>query len=156
MGFVISVLGGALAEIGMTAMNGFSAADGMMMHATGSIVFVAIFFVWMVYIKKLFFRRFRKRQLKRLDALTPLENQTRRDSWDSIRTVVAQFIEKTAGQFPRRDLKREYDLVWAVFEKGAREIREALNDLATIHHDDAAEVNRWVARQTKLFKESRK
>jgi hypothetical protein len=90
-----------------------------------------------------------------LDALTPLENQTRRDNWDSIRELVSRYIIKTAGQFSKRDLKKEYESVWMVFEKGAKKIREALNELATIHHDDAAEMDKWVDRQSNLLKETR-
>ena len=156
MGFVLSVFGGALAEIGLTTINGLSSADEIMMHATGGLVFVVIFLTWIVYIKKLFYRRFRKRLLKRLDILTSLESQTRRDSWDSIQGLVSQYINKKAGQFSKRDLKVEHESVCKVFEKGAREIREALNELATIHHDDAAEVDRWVGRQSDLLKETKK
>lgn len=156
MGFVLSVFGGALAEIGLTTINSLSSADEIMMHATGGLVFVVIFLAWVVYIKKLFYRRFRKRLLKRLDILTPLESQTRRDSWESIQGLVSQYINKKAGQFSKHDLKVEHESVRKVFEKGAREIREALNELATIHHDDAAEVDRWVGRQSDLLKETKK
>jgi flagellar biosynthesis/type III secretory pathway M-ring protein FliF/YscJ len=156
MGFVLSVLGGALAEFGLTRMSGLASVDALMMHASGGLIFVVIFLIWIVYIKKLFYRRFRKRQLKQLDALTPLENQTRRDSWNSIQELVSHYIKKTSGQFPKRELNKEYASVWKVFEKGAKKIREALNELATIHHDDVAEVDRWIDRQSNLLKETRK
>ncbi len=156
MGFVLSVLGGALAEFGLTTMNGLSSVDAVMMHASGGLIFGVIFLAWIVYIKKLFYRRFRKRQLKHIDTLTPLENQTRRDNWDSIRDIVSHHIIKTSGQFSKRDLKKEYESVWMVFEKGAKKIREALNELAAIHHDDAAEVDNWIDRQSNLLKETGK
>ena len=152
MGFVLSILGGALAEIGLASMNGLASVDAVMMHASGGLVFVVIFLAWIVYIKKLFYRRFRKRQLKNLDALTPLENQTRRDNWDSIRELVSHYIIKTAGQFSKRDMKNEHESVRMVFEKGAKKIREALNELAAIHHDDVAEVDKWIDRQSNLLK----
>jgi len=152
MGFALSVLGGALAEIGLVSMNGLASVDEVMMHASGGLVFVVIFLTWIVYIKKLFYRRFRKQQLKQLDALTPLENQTRRDNWDSIRELVSHYIIKTAGQFSKRDLKSEHESVRMVFEKGAKKIREALNELAAIRHDDVAEVDKWIDRQSNLLK----
>ena len=155
-GFVISILGGALTEVGLAAMNGIASADAVMMIAPGGLVFVVLFLAWVVTINKMFFRRFRKRQLKRLDDLTPLESQTRRDSWDAIRTLVSHYIEKTSGQLSRRELKKEYETVWRVFERGAKDIREALNDLATIHHDDVAEMDRWVDKQSSLLKETRR
>jgi len=156
MGFVISVLGGALAEFGLNTMNVLPSVDEVMMHASGGIVFGVIFLSWIFYIKKLFYRRFRKRQLKNLDSLTPLESQTRKDNWDAIREMVSHYIIKTSGQFSKGDLKKEHESVWAVFEKGAKKIREALNELAAIHHDDAAEVDKWIDRQSNLLKETGK
>jgi len=155
IGFVLSIMGGAMAEIGLTAWGEFSSLDDVMMYAAGGITFVLIFFCWITFIKTLGYRRFRKRQLKRLDDLTPLESQTRRDSWEAIRAIVSQYIDKTAGQFSKRELKKENESVRLVFEKGAREIREALNELAAIRHDDAVEVDRWVERQSDLLKEGK-
>lgn len=152
-GLLVAVLGGALAEIGLTAMN--ISMDEIMMHATGGITSFLIYCIWAIYIKKLFYRRFRKKQLKQLDVLTPLESQSRRDSWDSIHDLVSSYIEKTGGLFSKRELVSEYESVHKVFEKGAREIREALNELAAIHHDDAAEVDRWIERQSSLLKNTK-
>jgi hypothetical protein len=42
-----------------------------------------------------------------------------------------------------------------VFDKGAKEIREALNELATINHDDTIEVDRWITKQSNLLKETK-
>lgn len=155
MGVLFSVLCGALTQIGLTAMKGLAFVDEGVMLASSGLVVLMVFLAWIFYIKKLFYRRFRKRQLKQLEGLTPLENQTRRDSWDSIQPLVSRYIIKTAGQISKRDLKKEYDSVWMVFENGAKKIREALNELATIHHDDAAEVDRWVDRQSRLLKENK-
>lgn len=154
-GLIFSVLCGALAQIGLGGLNGFASVDEGMIVISSGLVSVVIFLVWILFIKKLFYRRFRKRQLKQLDSLIPLENQTRKDSWDSIREMVSRYIIKTAGQFSKRDLKKEYESVWMVYEKGAKKIREALNELATIHHDDAAELDRWIDSQTNLLKETK-
>jgi len=155
IGFVVSILGGALAEIGLSAWGGFSSLDDIMMHATGGIALILFFILWITYTRTMGYRRFRKRQQKHLDDLTPLESQTRRDSWEAIRTLVSRYIDKTAGQFSKRDLKQENESVRMVFERGAREIREALNELAAIHHDDAAEVDRWIDKQSSLLKKGK-
>ena len=154
-GLIFSVLCGASAQIGLGRLNGFASVDEGMMVLSSGLVSVVIFSVWILFIKNWFYRRFRKRQLKQLDSLIPLENQTRKDSWNAIREMVSHYIIKTAGQFSKRDLKKEYESVWMVYEKGAKKIREALNELATIHHDDAAELDRWIDSQTNLLKETR-
>ena len=92
--------------------------------------------------------------MKHLDALTPLDNQTRRDTWASIRANVVKFLEKTAGFFPLRELRGEYDSVYRVCESGAREIREALNELASLDQDDTVELDKWVANQSNLIRKS--
>ena len=154
-GILFSVLCGFLVQIGLKGMNVFASADEGMLLASSGLVSGVVFLAWIFYIKKLFYRRFRKRQLKQLETLTPLENQTRRDSWNSIRELVSQHIVKTSGQFSKRDLTKERESVWMVFENGAKKIREALNELATIHHNDAAEVDKWIDRQSNLLKETR-
>jgi len=92
--------------------------------------------------------------MKNLDSLTPLESQTRRDSWAAIRSVVAAYLDKTSGFFPLRELRREYDSVYRTSESGAREIREALNELASLDQDDTAELDKWVASQSNLIRKA--
>jgi hypothetical protein len=84
--------------------------------------------------------------------LTPLDNQTKRDNWTSIRDIVKKQIEKSAGRFSVRELTQEHESVKKVFNKGAKDIREALNQLSAINHDDAIEMEKWIANQTKLLK----
>ena len=69
MGFVFSVLCGALAQIGLRAMPSLASVDEGMMLASSGLIFVVIFLVWIFYVKKLFYHRFRKRQLKQLDGV---------------------------------------------------------------------------------------
>jgi hypothetical protein len=155
IGFIVAIISGAMVEIGLSAWGGLSSLDNIMMHATGGIGFIIIFFLWITYTRTMGYRRFRKRQQKHLDDLTPLDSQTRRDSWEAIRNMVSRYIDKTAGQFSKRDLKQEDASVRLVFERGAREIREALNELAAIHHDDAAEVDRWIAKQSSILQKGK-
>ena len=59
--------------------------------------------------------------VKTIDSLTPLGNQTRLDSWKAIRELVINYLEKTKGRFPLREIKREHTGVQRVFDKGAKE-----------------------------------
>ena len=79
--------------------------------------------------------RFHSRSLKDLDGLTPLENQTRRDSWHAVKDLVYGYLEKTKGRFSLGETLKEYATVKRVKDQGAVEIREALNELATLEND---------------------
>ncbi len=80
-----------------------------------------------------------KKRMKDIDKLTPLENQTRLDSWKTIRELVNNYLKKTLGKFPLREIRKEYSEVQRVFDKGAKEIREALADLSNIKDDESEE-----------------
>lgn len=153
-GVIVSILAGASVELILLITNIVSSINDVLVHAAGGISFLLIILIWSTSFKQIFFKRYRKKQLKHIDSLTHLENQTRRDSWESIKELVKDNIEKTRGQFPFRELSREYDSVRMVFDKGAKEIREALNELATINHDDTIEVDRWITKQSNLLKET--
>jgi len=154
LGFVLSAVGSALTVAGLGMAQIFPLSDPILLYSVSGGAFLVYLVLWMSGIKKLFFRRFKKRRMKDLDGLTTLENQTRRDSWDSIRAVAATYLEKTGGFFSLRDLRGEYSSVLRVFESGAREIREALNELAALDHDDTAEIDKWVASQSNLLRKT--
>jgi EH domain-containing protein 1 len=147
-GILLSVLGSALAIVVLGAAAVLPVADPIMLYSIGGGASLGLFVIWMTVLKKYAYRRFKKRRMKNLDSLTPLESQTRRDSWASVRAVVAAYLDKTSGFFPLRELRREYESVYRTFESGAREIREALNELASLDQDDTAELDRWVASQS--------
>ena len=153
-GMLLSVVGGALATLFLGAASILPVADPIVLYSAGSGVSLGFFIIWMMVLKKFAFRRFRKRHMKNLDDLTPLKTQTRRDSWAAIRAMVAGYIEKTEGFFPLRELRREYESVYRTSESGAREIREALNELASLDQDDTAEMDRWVASQSNLIRKA--
>ena len=73
-----------------------------------------------------------------MDKLTSLENQTRRDSWQAVRDLVNTYLTKTGGRFSLREVQRELTAVSQIRDTGAGEIREALNELATMRDDESA------------------
>ncbi|MDO9264233.1 MAG: Dynamin family protein, partial [Desulfosalsimonadaceae bacterium] len=79
--------------------------------------------------------RFHKRSLKNIDKLTPLETQTRRDSWQAVRELVNKYLQKTNGIFPMNTAMKEYAEVHRVFTEGTRDIRKALNELSNLKYD---------------------
>jgi len=133
---LLSGLGtGAAAAFGIGAYLGLP--DQVILSVAGGGTALAVFFIWMTFLKKKFSARFLRRQLKNPDKLTSLDNQARRDSWNSIRDIVLAYLEKTGGVYSLGDTEYDYFSVKKVFERGTREIREALNELTTIRHGDS-------------------
>ena len=77
--------------------------------------------------------------MKNLDHLTALRNQTRRDSWEAVRNLVLAYLKDTQGRYSLSDVRYEYSQVWKVYEKGSKEIREALRELADLAPDEEEE-----------------
>ena len=84
-----------------------------------------------------FSKRFHERKLADLESLTPLNTQTRRDNWDAIGHKLRAYLRRTKGQFSSSDARSAQTVVRKVCEKGTREVREALSELATIRDDQA-------------------
>jgi len=73
--------------------------------------------------------RWHRKRLRRLDELTVLDSQTRRDSWDAVKDLAHAYLKRTGGRFAGKDVKADYAVVRSVYETGSKEIREALNEL---------------------------
>lgn len=140
-GFFISILCGGAAAFAMMMTNVLPAMDQRMLMGAGGFFSLAVFFFWITLLLKSFSSRYHLGRLNDLDELTPLENQTRRDSWEAIRAFVSGYLKKTHGRFSLREVKREYAAVGRVYDRGAREIREALNELASITEDKWSDIH---------------
>jgi GTPase SAR1 family protein len=102
----------------------------------GSLLFLA---GWLTLLHRFFFDRFLKKTLKNIAQLTPLLSQTRRDSWESVREVVSNYLRNTGGRFSLREARREYSAVLKIFERGSKEIRDALKELENLPEDEEIE-----------------
>ena len=153
-GVIVGILGGALGEIALMQFGILPVEDPVMMAVVGGLLSVVIILLWAAYFQKYFFSRFRKKNIKHVDELTSLETQTRRDSWESIRELVKTQIKQPIDRLSLRNLTQEFNSVTMVFNKGARDIREALNQLSAINHDDAIEMEKWIDNQTKLLRKT--
>lgn len=134
-GFFVSFLGGGAAIFAITANVPFSQTDSRWQLVSGGVVALAILISWMTLLRKYIRSIFHRKRLKNLDRLTPLENQTRRDCWQSVRELVYDYLKKTGGLFSEKEVKKEYAAVRRVFSKRAPEIREAVNELSRIDYD---------------------
>jgi hypothetical protein len=137
MGLLFSLLSSA-ATIGLLVHAGelMSEMDSSYI-VSGVAGLTAIFFLlWMTLVLKFLSARFHRKQIKALNNLTPLGNQTREDSWQAVEDLTLQFLEKKNGKYSLRKLKRDYHSVQVVFEKGGREIRKALKELGALKSDE--------------------
>jgi len=140
-GFFVSLLCGGAAAFAAMMTNVFPAMDQRMLLGAGGLFSLTVLFFWIALLLKSFSSRYHLNRLNNLDELTPLGNQTRRDSWEAIRTFVSSYLKKTHGRFSLREVKREHAAVRRVYDRGAREIREALNELASITEDKWSDIH---------------
>ena len=135
IGFLVSLLLGASVTFGLMISGILGGMDQRMLLGVGGGAALIVFFLWSTLLMKHRAARFYSRVLRDLDKLTPLENQTRRDSWQAVKGFVYAYLEKTAGRFSLAQTKKEFGSVKLVRDRGATEIREALNELAGLKDD---------------------
>jgi len=154
-GIIVALLGGIGALVGVMLTNVLPLTSTSAMYGFGGGAALLIFLIWMTLFRKYGTSRFHRRRLKKIDELTPLSNQTRRDNWDAIRDMVTAYLQKSGGHYSLSEVKREFRAVRMVFDTGSRQIRSALNELANIRYDDATEVDAWISKQSHLLKRSK-
>ncbi|MFH0998344.1 MAG: dynamin family protein [Pseudomonadota bacterium] len=121
------------AAIGALLLSGtLGGLDMVGLLATEGILSTALFLIWVMGIWKLSLRRFHRSHLEQPETLILLKSQTHLDNWQAIQDKVVVFLEKNEGRFSSGTTKKDYEAVLAVFQKGSREIREALNELAAL------------------------
>jgi EH domain-containing protein 1 len=136
IGALASIAGGALIFIMMVLAPQLAGMDIMVMTGCAGAAAVIFLVVWTLVFHRLLFRRFFKKTLQNLNHLTELRNQTRRDSWDSIRNLVFSYLKATRGKYALREVRNEYSQIWKAYEKGSKDIREALRELADVSPDE--------------------
>ena len=137
--FAISLLIGAGVFVLTLTAPPLSGLDMTAKIACGAGGALALLGLWGISVHRLLFKRFHKKTLKKMDLLTALKTQTRRDSWESIRNLVYGHLKNTRGKYSLRDVRYEYSAVWKVYEKGSQEIREALRELSDLTPDEEEE-----------------
>ena len=135
-GLVTSLALGGLAVLGLVTTQVLPASDPVLLGSIGGGTALAILVLWMMFVRKVSMASFHRKRLAALDNLTPLENQTRQDSWDLIRDLVHDYLKSTEGRYSLNEVRREHKAVQEVYKKGSQEIRSALSELATIPEDE--------------------
>lgn len=135
IGLAVSLLVGAgiLAASLFTGFSGGPADPLALSIGTGTAILFMLFWVFVPlrYLKALFHRK----MLKNIDQLTPLETQTRRDTWQAVRDMVYKYLKKTNGIFPLNTVTKEYAGVHEVLTEGTRDIRKGLNELSNLKYE---------------------
>ncbi len=141
LGFFLSLAAGGAAVYGGMNLGIFGGpADPVAM--TGGIGAIFLFMVfWTLIPLRYIHTVFHRNYLKNIDHLIPLETQTRRDSWQSVRDLVYSWLKKTNGRFSLYRVRQQYHQVNQVYTEGSREIRKALNELANMEQDPEAIVD---------------
>ena len=127
----IGLLASGVAAVGGMA-GGLLAPEPYLLGAVGTGVGLLVAALWMSTVGRWLRRRFHREQLRDLDHLTPLRNQTRRDSWQHVRDLVYLTLKGSEGRVALKQLKAEYQTVYRIYQEGAKDIREALNELSSL------------------------
>ncbi len=135
LGIVVALLAGGASVFAMMSLPLFAGYGPVILMGAGGAVAAASFVGWMTVVRKFFRAAFHRKQIDGIDGLTPLENQTRRDVWESVKSQVVGFLERRNGQFSYAAAKREHAAVRQICDEGSREIRAALAELYTLKSD---------------------
>ena len=137
-GLAVSLVGGVAGGLGLMGLPPFAGLDPVLQITGAGLLSAVILILWLALAQKYLYSRFLKKWLRQLDSLTPLPNQTRRDSWASIRDLLYVNLKNSNGRFSLSQVLGEHATVKQIHDRGSREIREALKELAGIEMDDNA------------------
>lgn len=138
IGLAVSLAVGVAGGLGLMSLPLFSGLDPVLQITGAGLLSTIIFILWLTLVQKYFYSRFLKKWLRQLDNLTRLPNQTRRDSWASIRDLLYVNLKNSNGRYSLSQVVGEHAAVMQIHDRGSREIREALKELAGITPDDDA------------------
>ncbi len=135
LGIFASLLAGGGSGFAMMSLPFFANYGPPLLLGAGGAIAAGAFVGWMTFVWKYFRDAFHRKQIGQIDSLTPLENQTRRDVWESVKGYVVGFLERRKGQFSYPAAKREFAAVRQICDEGSREIRAALAELYTLKNE---------------------
>ncbi|MGA6926487.1 MAG: dynamin family protein [Desulfosarcina sp.] len=137
-GLVVSLIGGVAGWLGLMGLPPLAGLDPALQAVGAGLLGIVLLIFWLAVVQKALYSRFLKKWLRQLDSLTPLPNQTRRDSWASIRDLLYVNLKNSRGRYSLTQVTGDHTTVKQIHDKGSREIREALKELAGLGADDDA------------------
>jgi GTPase SAR1 family protein len=136
MTILILSLASGFGLVFLLAMIGFFAGMPLQLLLLFSAGLSSVLFLLGIILTRNFFRlRFHQKLMNRFDDLTPLENQRRKDVWESIRPFVYSLIDKEKWNLSFGRIRRDYETIHDISTDGVREIRLALNELTCLPDD---------------------
>jgi GTPase SAR1 family protein len=123
LGLVIAVLVYTYASAAIDGPTG-----GMTIGST-VVAFGLVLGMWAFFEKGYLLERFHRRQMSDLDVLTPLDWQSRRDSWERVKPLVKNYLERTRGKFGVNQVCADHRRIRLATEKASRESRSALSEI---------------------------
>lgn len=132
-----SILAGGAAFFFTMMAPLLAGTDIFIKTAIGGSVVLSGIGTYLFILKRFLYNRFQKKTLKNINNLTALSTQTRRDSWESVKDLVHRYVRQTNGEFSLREVRRDYSTIWKVYERGSKEIREALKELEGLSENEA-------------------
>nr|WP_321399538.1 dynamin family protein [uncultured Desulfobacter sp.] len=134
IGFLISLLGGGL--IAAVTMLGIGVAVPNVLMTVGGIGAAIFMTLWVAFLQKKLELKFRETRLEHIDTLTPVTDQTRRDSWSAIRDLVYRHLKKDKNDYTLYELKLDLFDVQQINDEVSQNIREALSKFRSMSDDD--------------------
>jgi len=137
IGFLISLLGGGLIALIMMILAAM--ADPTALLSVGGIGASLIMILWLAFFQKKLELKFRATRLENIDTLTPVSDQTRKDSWGAIRDLVYQHLKKNKGDYTLYDIKLDRFDIRQINDVATQKIREALSEFRGMSEEDLKE-----------------
>lgn len=136
IGAVSSLFGAGMVISALLVSGMVGGLDPVTMAAAVSVLGGSFFLIWVMGIWKIALRRFHRTLVDQTDTLIDLTSQTHQDNWQAIQDKVVTFLKKSDGRFSSGIARKDLETMQTVFQKGSREIREALNELAALRPDE--------------------
>jgi EH domain-containing protein 1 len=95
--------------------------------ALGGVSAVLLYIAWQFFIYRFLMDLKHQHLLRKIDSLTPLTFQSRKDSWVQIKDSLLDYLTYTSKMPTKRELNKELQTVHMVYNRGTKEIRAAVN-----------------------------
>ena len=135
-GTLAGVLFGCMAALSLMMLG---LPELILMTSAAGIGIAVFMMFWMSIVQKRQEAVFHQNIVDDVDALTDVEDQTRKDSWEAVRERVRKHLEKGKGGYSIFELKRDLATARERTEQASQEIREAMSEVAALTDGDDAD-----------------